>query len=126
MDVLDFLSKPSRAISGYAEDNALGKLSTVVYCPSGMGRRGENVLAALREGRSVLSNGPLLIAGFDAKSGNSTAMTLARGIETGRMFFYAGKVPPLQLQWVSNTEFGPVVSLRLIIGTSSGEGQPWR
>jgi hypothetical protein len=122
MDALDFLSKPLRGISGYAEDNAMGKLSTVVYCPSGMGRRGENVLLALREGRSVLSNGPLLIAGFDVKSSGSLDDDAAIGIG-GRTSFSAGNLPPLQLKWVSSREFGPVESLRLIIGTSSGEGQ---
>lgn len=121
MDALDFLSKPSRGISGYAEDNALGKLSTVVYCPSGMGRRGENTLLALREGRSVLSNGPLLIAGFDVKSSGSLDDAIGIG---GQVSFSAANLPPLQLQWVSSQEFGPLESLRLIIGTSSGEGQP--
>ena len=71
MDVVDFIGKPSRGLSGYAEDNALGRISTVVYAPAGMGPRGENILRALREGRSVASNGPLLVAGFDLdKDGN--------------------------------------------------------
>ena len=63
LDVVDFLGKPSRGLSGYAEDNALGKISTIVYAPEGMGPKGENILRALKSGRSVLSNGPLLIAG---------------------------------------------------------------
>ncbi|MGD0696560.1 MAG: hypothetical protein ABSB82_17205 [Terriglobia bacterium] len=125
MDVLDF-SRPMRGISGYAEDNALGKLSTVVYCPSGMGRRGENVLAALREGHSVLSNGPLLTASFDAKPGGSRDDAAAAGpIGIGQhVSFSARTIPPLQIEWVSSKEFGPVQSVRLIIGSSSGEGEP--
>jgi hypothetical protein len=46
-------------------DKETGKLATVVYCPQGMGARGESVLRALRAGQSVISNGPLLIAGID-------------------------------------------------------------
>ena len=30
MDVVDFLGKPSRSLNGYAEDNAMGRISTVV------------------------------------------------------------------------------------------------
>src|ERR1019366_9643365 len=36
MDVVDFLGKPSRGLNGYAEDNALGRISTVVYAPAGI------------------------------------------------------------------------------------------
>ena len=71
MDVTDFLGKPSRSLNGYAEDNALGRIFTVVYAPAGMGPQGENVLRALREGRTVGSNGPILIAGFDRNSNGS-------------------------------------------------------
>jgi len=30
--------RPSRGLAGYAEGNALGKISAVVYCAEGMGR----------------------------------------------------------------------------------------
>jgi hypothetical protein len=120
MDAVDFLSKPSRGLSGYAEDNAFGKLATVVYCPSGMGARGENILRALQNGQSVLSNGPLLVAGFDLdKDGNlGSEGDIMPG---GRAAWDAGAIPPLQLQWASSKEFGPLASIRLIVGTRRGE-----
>lgn len=123
MDVVDFLSKPSRGLTGYAEDNALGKLFTVVQCPTGMGRRGENVLLALREGRSVVSNGPLLIAGFDRNANGSLDDPGDVGI--GQDLSSPLKaLPPLGISWVSSHEFGPLESLRLLVGSSTGESKP--
>ncbi len=123
MDVLDFLSKPMRGVSGYAEDNTLGKLSTVVYCPAGMGRRGENVLQALRNGRSVMSNGPLLMAGFDVNANGSLDDPQDVGI--GQQFASPSKAfLPLQVEWVSSAEFGALKSLRLVVGSSTGEAVP--
>ena len=123
MDSVDFLSKPSRAFAGYAEDNAFGKLSTVVYCPTGMGARGENVLKALREGRSILSNGPLLIAGIDLDGDGTLAGEKDVG-PGGQAMIDKRHPPSVQIQWESNPEFGPVTSLRLILGTSAGESVP--
>ena len=123
MDAVDFLSKPSRGVTGYAENNALGKLATVVYCPAGMGARGENVLRALLRGESVVSNGPLLVAGFDRDSNGSlddpSDVRIGQHISCPRKEF-----PPLQLYWVSSQEFGPLRSLRLIVGSSAGESSP--
>jgi hypothetical protein len=123
MDAVDFLSKPSRGISGYAENNVMGKLTTVVYCPAGMGRRGENVLQALRQGQSVISNGPLLIAGFDRDSNGS--LDDPQDIGMGQEISSSLKeFPPLQMWWASSRELGLLKSLRLIIGSSSGESSP--
>jgi hypothetical protein len=123
MDAVDFLSKPSRGISGYAENNVMGKLTTVVHCPGGMGRRGENVLRALLQGQSVLSNGPLLIAGFDRDS-NGT-LDDPQDVRIGQEISSSLKeFPPLQLYWLSSNEYGPVKSLRLTVGSSSGESSP--
>ena len=122
MDAVDF-SKPLRGITGYGEDNALGKLSTVVHCPNGMGPKGEEVLRALRDGRSVLSNGPLLIAGFD-RNANGSLDDPEDILPGGHVTFTARSLQPLQLSWVSSEEFGPLVSLRLIVGSADGETEP--
>jgi hypothetical protein len=123
MDVVDFLGKPSRGLSGYAEDNALGKISTVVYAPQGMGAKGENILRALKSGRSAVSNGPLLIAGFDRNSNGSLddAGDVVVGDSLSVSFAH---LPPLQLAWVSSDEFGPFESIRLIVGSPQGESPP--
>ena len=120
MDVTDFLGKPSRAVNGYAEDNALGRIFTVAYAPKGVGARGENILHALHDGQSVASNGPLLIAGFDRNSNGSLDDPEDVGMG-GEVSFPVKSMPPLQLLWVSSDEFGPFQSIRLIVGTSAGE-----
>jgi hypothetical protein len=123
MDVVDFLGKPSRGLNGYAEDNALGRIFTVAYAPAGMGPRGENVLRALREGRTVGSNGPILIAGFDRNSNGSLDDPEDVGI--GQEISCPLKsLPALQLRWASSEEFGPLQSIKLIVGTSTGELAP--
>lgn len=119
-DVLDFVGKPTRGLAGYAENNAFGKLSTVVYCPHGMGSRGENVLAALRAGRSVVSNGPLLIAGFDRNSNGSLDDREDVGVGDQISSTLQG-LPALQIFWVSSAEFGPLESLRLVLGSGGAE-----
>jgi hypothetical protein len=123
MDVTDFLGKPSRGLNGYAEDNALGGIFTVVYAPAGIGPRGENVLRALREGRTVESNGPILIAGFDRNSNGSLDDPEDVGI--GQEISGPLKsLPALQLRWMSSEEFGPLQSIKLIVGTGTGELPP--
>jgi hypothetical protein len=123
MDVTDFLGNATRSLNGYAEDNALGKLSTIVFAPSGVGARGENILRALRNGQTVASNGPILIAGFDRNKNGSLADPEDVGI--GQEISSSLKsMPPLQLQWVSSEEFGPVQSIQLIVGTWAGELPP--
>jgi hypothetical protein len=123
MDVVDFLAKPARAVSGYAENNALGKILTMAYCPDGMGRRGENVLRALREGQSILSNGPMLIAGFD-RNGNGS-LDDPEDVGIGHTITSSlSSLPPLQIHWISSPEFGTMESIRLVVGSSKGESPP--
>ncbi|MFH2143195.1 MAG: hypothetical protein ABIJ97_12280 [Bacteroidota bacterium] len=45
---------------GNINDNALGKLSTLAYCPNGMGNNGTEVLFALKNGHTVMSDGPIV------------------------------------------------------------------
>jgi hypothetical protein len=123
MDVTDFLGKPSRVVNGYAEDNALGRIFTVAYAPKGIGGRGENVLRALHDGQTVMTNGPLLVAGFDRNSNGSLDDPEDVGIGQD-LSIPLKSMPPLQLLWVSNDEFGPFQSIRLIVGTSAGELPP--
>ncbi len=123
MDVTDFLGNAARSLNGYAEDNAMGRISTVVYAPGGPGPRGENILRALHDGHTVASNGPLLIAGFDVNKNGS--LDDPEDISIGQALTSPLKsLPPLQLEWVSNDEFGPLDSIQVIVGTWAGELPP--
>ena len=122
MDVTDFLHSLNR-LTGYAEDNALGKIGTAVECPQGMGRRGQNVLHALREGRSVLTNGPLLVGGFDL-NGNGLLADPEDAFIGQAVTLRSSQLQSLRLEWVSNGEFGPFTSIRMIVGSSQGESVP--
>ena len=88
-----------------------------------MGPRGENVLRALREGRTIMTNGPLLVAGFDRNANGS--LDDPEDIGVGQELSASRQtLPPLELAWASSKEFGPLQSLRLIVGSRSGESEP--
>ncbi|MBU0489524.1 MAG: hypothetical protein KKA07_00595, partial [Bacteroidetes bacterium] len=63
-------------VYGIINDNAVGKLSTLVYCPNGMGVNGTGVLDALRSGHNVLSSGPILTMHIDSDGNPATAEVL--------------------------------------------------
>jgi hypothetical protein len=82
--------------------------------------RGENILRALHDGRSVMSNGPLLVAGFDVNANGS--LDDPQDVGMGQQVALSGQTPlPLQVAWASSAEFGPVRTLRLVVGSASGE-----
>ncbi|MDA3911788.1 MAG: T9SS type A sorting domain-containing protein [Bacteroidales bacterium] len=59
-------------VSGDVQINALGRLSTLAYCPDGMGAQGENVLKALAQGNTILSDGPII--SFTINDGGNEAI----------------------------------------------------
>jgi len=100
----------------------MGALATVVHCPKGMGPRGEEVLRALRQGASVLSNGPLLAAAFVPGMDKVASLEEAQAVPVGGVASSAlAAFPPLGLEWVSSVEFGPLSSIRLVMGSRTGE-----
>ena len=122
LDATNFLARPQRVVNGYAEDNGWGKVNTLAYCPQGMGPRGENILRALREGRTIMTNGPLLMAGFDRNANGSLDDPEDIGIGQ-ELTSPRPALPPLLLAWASSKEFGPLQSLGLIVGSRSGESE---
>lgn len=107
------------ALIGDVTDNALGKLSTVTFCPSGMGENGKNVLKALENGNFILSDGPLLVFGIST-DGDNTSDEVIIGNETKLTddeFMHAY----LNVRVLSSAELGTITGIRIIIGRSSGE-----
>jgi hypothetical protein len=68
----------------------------------------------------VGSNGPILIAGFDRN--NNGSLDDPEDVGIGQEISGPLKaLPALQLRWASSEEFGPIQSIKLIVGTRAGE-----
>ena len=98
-------------IYGAVNDNASGKLFSFAYCPQGMGENGEHVLSALKNGRVVLSDGPLLVAGISTNGADADAEILS-GADT--VLSYSGVS---RFTWVTHAQttpdFGDIATIRL-------------
>lgn len=104
---------------GTITNNAVGKLSTVTYCPNGMGQQGENVLRALRNGCTTLSDGPLLAIGLST-NGNDQSNEVIIG-EDVVLDIYSPELYYLNIDYSTTYEFGEVTELTIYLGTESGE-----
>ena len=100
-------------------DNAIGKPSTVVYCPQGMGIGGSNILQALDNGNAVMSDGPLLTLNIDTDANFSTIEGIVgEEILPDVNEYYQAR---LLLNLRTTAEFGSYQSLRIVAGTTDGE-----
>lgn len=106
-------------LGGSIQNNAVGKLMTLAYAPTGMGTNGTNILKAMYNGNISISDGPLMVQGFST-DGNNTVNEQQMGedftvntSDTNNLF--------LNLQYVSSAEYGTINTIDLILGTSSGE-----
>jgi hypothetical protein len=107
---------------GVISNNAVGKMSTVTYCPNGMGSEGKSVLTALHNGNTTMSDGPLLTFGLSTNGDDNTdevilgddALVHSLGLNNYH----------LNIDYTTTPEFGDVVYLQLIVGTEQGE-QRW-
>jgi len=113
-----YLSLPS-----YATDNAIGKVQTVVRVPGGYGAGNlppiADIMAALRAGRSVVTDGPFVEIGLDLDGDGDwyEAGDLAIGDDGAANPL---QTLPLALRWASLPEFGQIVALELLAGNADG------
>lgn len=105
----------------YSLDSAFGKVVTIAWSNAGMGPRGENVLRALRDGHTVVSDGPILIFGID-RNGNES-IDDNTDIHIGESFETSQAIIPLLVEWKSNSEFGEINQITIWRGTVDGESQ---
>ncbi len=98
---------------GGLSNNAIGKLKTYAYCPKGMGENGENVLEALKNGNSFMSNGPLISFSIYHKKKTYQSGDFIR--------FNADEKYQLSLHAHSSEQYGDIISLKVLIGTANGE-----
>ncbi len=88
-------------------DNAFGKVRTAVYSPSGLTESG--ILDALRNGHSIMTDGPMVV--FDV---NGT-------IIGDEMNISAGQSVALNIQYNSTPEFGYIDEITVIKGIIGGQ-----
>lgn len=99
-------------------DNALGRPATLVYCPSGMGQHGEQVLSALRNGHIIMSDGPVITAGLDINNDQLDDFICGdEALPDPLQYLYAR----IHLQIANSMEYGNIQKCKLILGTKNGE-----
>ena len=100
-------------------DAAIGKPSTVVYCPSGRGNEGTNVLSAYKNGHVIYSDGPLISMYISAHGNinNPDYIIGDEAIPTSTDYSDA----KLKVDISSNYEFGKIRKIKFILGTQNGE-----
>jgi len=107
-------------VTGDISDNALGKLSTLVFCPSGNGSHGEQILAALKQGHCIMSDGPVISLGLDANQDGTNDYICG---DEALMSFSQFSQTSVMLNCASSDEFGRIRKITLYVGTQSGEVQ---
>jgi hypothetical protein len=103
------------AFYGTIEDNAIGRLNTLVYLPNGKGQNGTNIIKALKRGHQVLSDGPIIAFLIKSPFGTYTCGDDI-AIDYNKLQDYT-----LELYSVTTPEYGDKNAIRLILGTEEGE-----
>jgi len=106
-------------ISGQVTDNAIGKLSTLAYCPDGMGNNGRNVLKALKNGRIILSSGPVIGFNIDTDNTNDFAEILL-GSDTILNLVYCGDATFTCFS-ANSEEYGNIIRKQILIKTETDD-----
>jgi hypothetical protein len=100
---------------GSINDNAIGKLSTLIYSENGIGTSGKNILDGLKNGRTILSSGPIVTLGLSQTVDNETPEIFI-GMDTVLNLSDIGNY-----NIITNTKtseiFGNIESVKLIINT---------
>lgn len=105
--------------SGTISNNAVGKLSTMAYCPNGMGVNGENVLKAMYFGNTSLSDGPILVQGIST-DGIDTDIEILMGQDTILSALQLNEYV-YKLKYETNSDFGEINEIKVCLGTQDGE-----
>jgi len=119
----DFNFASHLGLDDYATDNAMGKVQTVVpvigaYGPGNLPPMSE-LLAAYRAGRGVATDGPFVAIGSDLTGDNDADD--AEDLRHGDHMTVPGDISiSLELRWASLPEFGPVNSVKLLLGDADG------
>ena len=104
---------------GGVDDNAVGKINTLVYCPDGKGNNGSNILKGLKNGNITMSDGPVLTAGISS-NGDNAVNELIMG-QDGVVDIFNIEDYYFNLNYSTTQEFGELTYLMVALGTETGE-----
>jgi hypothetical protein len=101
-----------------ANNNAAGKVRTLAYCPPPIGFTDEAVKTALKDGHTILTDGPLVNFGIDVNGDGD--LTDAEDMIIGeKSVLTTNQVTNAQLlfMWESTPEFGQIDEIKVYRGT---------
>ncbi|MCB9194733.1 MAG: T9SS type A sorting domain-containing protein [Flavobacteriales bacterium] len=104
---------------GTINDNAVGKVNTVVYCPNGMGVDGGGVLKSLQNGNSTISDGPIMAIGISSDGNNASNEILMGEDAVVDIDFTTDYY--VNFDFATTQEFGDIKWFKFIVGTEDGE-----
>lgn len=111
----------SRDVLYVAYSSALGKVRTAAYCPEGLST--DSLLDALYNGRTVVTDGPMIVIGInrssaplsysdcDLKIGDSDSIPID---SQGYLF----------VEWTSSQDYGSVSAIRILLGDTASADNP--
>lgn len=108
------------------DGDGFGTVRTLVPCPGPMSER--SILQALKNGRTVVTNGPALLAGIDLNGDGrlTVGMDALPSTNPGDEATVRTDTSPVAcVEWNSSEEFGAVEEVRLIVGRPTGPRVLW-
>lgn len=100
-------------------DNAIGKPATLAYCPNGMGNNGSNVLAALKNGNVIISDGPIVSIGISTDELDNTIEYIPGDeVIVDSIEYHKSN---LIVDLITTPEYGAFSDIKIIVGTINGE-----
>lgn len=115
----NFSNTDDFASLGSITNNAVGKMSTAAYCPNGMGMDGVNILTSLKNGKTTLTDGPMLAVSI-SKNGDDGTGEIFMGEDSKLDINYIDQ-HYLNLDISTTDEFGKITGLWIYLGMESGE-----
>jgi hypothetical protein len=106
-------------VTGDISDATIGNPSMLVYCPSGMGNDGSNVLSSLENGNVIISDGPIVSIGISTDGNNNTNEYIIGQEAIPNTTEYSNA--KIKFDVVTTEEFGKIKTLKFITGTQNGE-----
>jgi hypothetical protein len=117
----DFNFSTNLGLPNYATDNAMGKVQTVAHVPGPYGPGQlppvERIADAIRDGRTIVTDGPFLEIGVDV-DGDGDWLG-AEDLQIGSAGQAASSAAmTLHVRWASLPEFGPITAVRVVAGSA--------